>query len=132
MSESGMLWTELVQYSQDHGLLAKRLYVVLSEATNGTGPVMGALEPHLAYQGRLEADGTMFAAGPLSTDDEKSWAGDGMFVYRAASLAQARSLAEGDPMHQVGARRFRVRPWLLNEGSVSVRVFYSGTKPSID
>jgi uncharacterized protein len=132
MTESATPWTELVQYSRDHNLLAKQLYVVFSEPTNGIGPVMEAIDPHVAYQTRLELDGTMFAAGPLASDDEQSWTGDGMFVYRASSMAQARGFAEADPMHQSGARTFRIRPWLLNEGTFSVRLFYSGGGPKID
>jgi uncharacterized protein len=132
MTESAIPWTELVQYSRDHNLLAKQLYVVFSEPANGIGPVMAAIDPHVAYQTRLELDGTMFAAGPLATDDEQSWTGDGMFVYRASSMAEARGFAEADPMHQSGARTFRIRPWLLNEGTFSVRLFYSGGGPQID
>jgi uncharacterized protein YciI len=132
MSNSGIPWPELIQYSQDHKLLAKQLYVVFSEPTNGIGPVMEHIDPHVAHQTRLELDGTMFAAGPLATDDERSWAGEGMFVYRASSIGEARGFAEADPMHQSGARTFRVRPWLLNEGTFSVRLFYSGGGPKID
>jgi uncharacterized protein YciI len=132
MSESAIPWTQLVQYSKDHKLLAKQLYVVLSEPTNGIKPIMDIIDPHVEYQTRLETDGTMFAAGPLATTDEQSWEGDGMFVYRASSMAEARVFAEGDPMHQTGARTFRIRPWLLNEGTFSVRLFYSSGGPQID
>jgi uncharacterized protein len=81
---------------------------------------------------RLENEGVMFAAGPLSDDAEQEWPGDGLFIYRAGSRAAAVKLAEADPMHACGARRFTVRPWLLNEGTFSVRLFYSGGKPRIE
>jgi uncharacterized protein YciI len=132
MSDSAIPWTELVQYSKEHNLLAKQLYVVFSQPTSGIGPVMEVIDPHVAYQTQLELDGTMFAAGPLATDDEQSWSGEGMFVYRASSIAEASAFAAADPMHQSGARTFRVRPWLLNEGTFSVRLFYSGGGPKID
>jgi uncharacterized protein len=54
-----------------------------------------------------------------------------MFIYRAESLAEATKLAAADPMHSSGARSFTVRAWLLNEGTFSVRLFYSGGKPQI-
>jgi uncharacterized protein len=92
---------------------------------------MDALDPHVAHQTRLEMDGTMFAAGPLATDDERSWRGEGMFVYRAGSMEEARGHAESDPMHQAGARTFRIRPWLLNEGTLGLHVFLSGGKPKV-
>ena len=48
------------------------------------------------------------------------------------SAARVSRLAEADPMHARGARHFTVRPWLLNEGTFSVRLFYSGGKPQIE
>jgi uncharacterized protein len=85
-------------------------------------PVMDDIKEHLAFQVELEKDGTMFAAGPNWTDDEKSWAGDGMVVARAKSLAEAKEIAARDPMHKSGARKFTVRPWFINEGTISVRL----------
>lgn len=131
MPEAGQSWQELVSWSQEHNLLAKRLYLVLSEPTQGLGPVLDNLDDHVAYQTRLENEGVMFAAGPLSDDDETEWLGDGIFVYRAESRAEAIAVAEADPMHSRGARRFVVRPWLLNEGTLNIRLFYSGGRPQI-
>ena len=48
-----------------------------------------------------------------------------MIVLRAKNLAEARRVAANDPMHKNGARKFRVRPWLINEGSVTVKVNFS-------
>ena len=132
MSSPTMPWADLLAWSQGHDLLAKRLYAVLSEPVRGLQPVLDNLDPHVAYQTRLEHEGVMFAAGPLSDDAEQEWHGDGLFIYRAESRAAAVKLAEADPMHACGARRFTVRPWLLNEGTFSVRLFYSGGKPRID
>jgi uncharacterized protein len=110
-----MSWPDLLTWSEKHNL----------------GPVLENLEPHIAYQTKLEADGVMFAAGPLSDDAEQEWLGDGLFIYRAGSRDEVVKLAEADPMHASGARRFTVRPWMLNEGTFSVRLFYSGGKPQI-
>ena len=67
----------------------------------------------------------MFGAGPFWADDEKTWEGEGMVIIRAGSLAEAEKIAAEDPMHKSGARSFRVRPWLLNEGVVTLKVRYS-------
>jgi uncharacterized protein len=131
MTEPVMLWHDLVEYSQTHDLLAKRLYVVFSQPTNGLSKVLENLDSHVAHQTELERQGVMFAAVPFASDDEQHWNGEGMFIYRASSLEEATKLAESDPMHQSGARSFRVRPWLLNEGTFSVRLFYSGGKPQV-
>ncbi len=107
------------------GMLQKQFYVVFSTPTNGVGPVMENLPAHLEHQCKIERDGIMVAAGPHWTDDEESWLGEGMFVIRAKSLAHARELAAGDPMHQCGARSFVVRPWLVNEGALTIRLSFS-------
>jgi uncharacterized protein len=131
MSESVMSWAGLVTWSEEHDLLAKRLYVVMSEPAHGPEPIRENLEEHVAYQTRLEEEGIMFGAGPLSDDAEREWPGGGLFIYRAKSQAEAVKLAEADPMHSSGARSFTVRPWLLNEGTLSVQLLYSGGKPRI-
>ena len=114
---------EIVALSKKEGFLAKQLYVVFTTPTNGIGPVMENVKEHLAFQVKLEKEGIMFAAGPNWTDDGKSWEGDGMVVIRANSLADAKQIMERDPMHKSGA--FKIRPWLVNEGTVSVRLNYS-------
>ena len=48
-----------------------------------------------------------------------------MVILRAISLEEARAIAENDPMHKSGARTFRVRPWMMNEGSITLKVTYS-------
>ena len=131
MTETRMTWTEAVQWAEDHDLLAMRLYLVQSVPTNGLAPILANLDPHVAYQRQLESEGVMFAAGPLSDDEEQEWLGEGIFVYRAASRDEAVRLAGNDPMHISGARRFTVRPWLLNEGTFSVQLFYSTGRPRI-
>jgi len=107
------------------GMLQKQLYVVFTRPTNGLGPVMENLETHLAYQVKLESDGIMVGAGPFWLDDEETWGGEGMVIIRAGSLAAARKIAEADPMHACGARSFEVRPWLLNEGTITVKISFS-------
>lgn len=107
------------------GMLRKQLYVVFTTPTNGLEPVMAVIKEHLAFQVDLEQRGIMFGAGPFWTDDEAAWEGEGMVIIRAGSLAEAKAIAASDPMHKSGARSFTVRPWLLNEGSMTVRITYS-------
>ena len=107
------------------GMLQKQLYVVFTTPANGLGPVMENIEAHLQFQVSLEERGIMFGAGPFWTDDEKGWNGEGMVIIRAENIEDARRIARSDPMHATGARTFTVRPWLLNEGTVTVKLRYS-------
>ena len=107
------------------GMLQKQLYVVFTSPTDGMGPVMENIEEHLKFQVDLEQRGIMLGAGPFWADDEHTWNGEGMVIIRADSLDHAREIAATDPMHSSGARSFKVRPWLLNEGRVTVEVNFS-------
>jgi len=128
MSEPTISAAEIVALSKKQGFLAKQFYVVFTTPAAGLEPVMQNIEAHLAFQKSLEEQGIMFAAGPHWTDDEKSWQGDGMVVLRAGSLAEARAIAEKDPMHASGARKFTVRPWLVNEGTITIKLSYAAGK----
>ena len=107
------------------GMLQLQLYAIFTRPANGLGPVMEKLEEHLEYQISMEKNGILFAAGPFWTDDEQQWRGEGMVVVRAQSLGAARAVAEKDPMHASGARTFEVRPWLINEGTLTLRLNHS-------
>ena len=113
------------------GMLQKQLYAIFTTPVNGLGPVFANIEEHLKFQVELERQGIMFAAGPLWTDDEQYWEGEGMVIVRAASRDEAIKIAETDPMHKAGARSFKVRPWLINEGSVTVRVDFSTQRATL-
>ncbi|MEE2721100.1 MAG: YciI family protein [Pseudomonadota bacterium] len=107
------------------GMLQKQMYVVHTFPTDGMGPVMENIEPHLKFQIELEEKGIMFGAGPFWDDAEEKWEGEGMVIIRAGSLSEAKEIAASDPMHSSGARDFTVRPWLMNEGTVTVKIRYS-------
>lgn len=102
------------------GMLQRQLYAIFTTPTDGLGPVFAVIEKHLEFQVQLEKDGILYAASPMWTDDEQSWEGEGLVVVKAASRQEAIAIAERDPMHVSGARSFKVRPWLINEGSVTI------------
>jgi hypothetical protein len=106
-------------------MLNKDLYVVFTTPTNGMGPIMENIEAHLKFQVSLEEKGIMFGAGPFWEDNETDWKGEGMVIIRANSLSAAKEIAASDPMHSSGARSFTVRPWLLNEGTLNIKLNYS-------
>ena len=65
-------------------MLRWQVYVIHTTPTNGLGPVMENIGPHLEYQVQ-HGEGRQFyiAAGPHWEDDEDTWKGDGMIVLRA-------------------------------------------------
>ena len=54
-----------------------------------------------------------------------------MVIIRAGSLAEAKEIAVSDAIHRSGARSFTVRPWLMNEGTVTIKVSYAEGKREI-
>lgn len=112
-------------------MLQKQLFAIFTRPVDGLGAVLANMEAHLQFQVRLEHEGVLFAAGPMWSDDGDSWEGDGLVVVRAASRDEAIAIAESDPMHIAGARFFHVRPWLINEGSLTIRLDYSSQTFSI-
>lgn len=118
-------WKGMVEMCQGRGLMALQLFCVYTKPTNGLGPIMENLEDHLAYQNKIEADGIMFGAGPHPDESGEQWGGEGMVVIRASSMAEAEKIAAADPMHASGARSYTIRPWLVNEGKLTVEVTLS-------
>jgi uncharacterized protein YciI len=112
-------------------MLRKQLYAIFTRPAGGIEPVLAIMEEHLAFQVSLEKDGILYAAGPVWSDDEKTWEGDGLVVVRAGSRGEAIAIAERDPMHRGGARTFTVRPWMINEGTVTVRLDMSSQTFSV-
>ena len=115
-------WADYKAQAKSRGALALELYVAQSTPVKGPDDVKAALPDHLSYQAELERSGHLAFAGPMSDETGDQMQGMGLIIYRAASLEQARQLAEADPMHKTGARSFVMRRWLINEGSMTLNV----------
>mmetsp|Transcript_6887 Transcript_6887/g.10883 ORF Transcript_6887/g.10883 Transcript_6887/m.10883 type:complete len:129 (+) Transcript_6887:28-414(+) len=115
-------WAEYKTAAKARGALALELYAAHSTPAKSPEDVKAALPDHLAYQADLERAGKLALAGPMSDESGDNMQGVGLIIYRAASLEDARALAEADPMHKSGARSFVLRRWMINEGSLHVSV----------
>lgn len=115
-------WDEYKAIARDRGALALEFYVVWSWPCAAAEVVKEVLPAHLAYQQDMETAGHLAMAGPLSDESGQEMQGAGMIIYRAESMEAARAMAEADPMHARGARRFDLRKWLVNEGGLTVSV----------
>lgn len=115
-------WDDYKIEAKARGALALELYVAQSTPAADPDTLKATLPDHLAYQGQLEAEGKLMFAGPMSDESGEQMQGVGMMIYRAASLDEARALADADPMHARGARTYVMRKWLVNEGAFNVSV----------
>jgi uncharacterized protein YciI len=103
--------------------LGKNYYVVVTTPTAPREKLEPLIPAHLANQVRLEKEGIMFAAGPLTKEDGTRHGG--MFVLRANSFEEARAIADADPLHKAGLRTYTLMRWTVNEGSYQLRINYS-------
>jgi uncharacterized protein YciI len=117
--------TELKIAELTKGMLRLKLFVMFSF---GKGlDLKPYLADHLAYMIELERQGKLFASGPFG-DGTK---GDGMTIIRAADAEEARAMALRDPFVVNGIRTFRIEPWTVMEGSLSVTVNFSDRSATI-
>lgn len=123
-----MNWSDYVEIARRRGALAQEFYLVESSPSGAAEAVKAMLPSHLKYQAEIEASGALFMAGPLSDDSGEVMSGGGMIIYRAGSFADARALADADPMHSSGARSYRMRRWLVNEGQLRLTVELSARR----
>lgn len=118
-------------FRASEGRLRKQLFVVVSTSQGPLSTLKPVLPAHLEYLAELERSGELFMAGPLMNEDHTTWSGDGMLVYNAASHERAAEIAAKDPLHVSGVRAYTIRPWLLNDGSLSINVSLSTQRVTI-
>lgn len=111
--------TEMKIAELTKGMLRLKLFVIFSF---GKGlDLKPYLADHLTYMIELEREGKLFASGPFGDGTR----GDGMTIVRAANDEEARAVALRDPFVTNGIRTFRIEPWTVMEGSLSVTVNFS-------
>lgn len=125
-------WEDYKSEAKARGALAMELFVVRTRPTGDMGLVKATLPDHLAYQKEMEAAGALVMAGPVSDVTGDMMEAEGMIIYRATNLEAARALANGDPMHKVGARSYDIRKWLVNEGSLSFTISLSSQSVTVN
>ena len=111
--------------------LRKELYVVFSTPVASREEIDKVLAEHLEYQVSLERRGIMFGAGPMF-GPEGPPARRGMIIIRAADFAEAEKIAAADPMHSTGVRSYTIERWILNEGTITLRVNYSDQTATVE
>jgi hypothetical protein len=105
-------------------MLKKQLWIVMSKAVKSPEEVRKQLKAHLDHQIGLEKNGIMYGAGPATAPGESKPA-FGLIIIRAKDAAEARRIADADPMHASGARVYELYSWSLNEGRIDVTLNFS-------
>ena len=67
-----------------------------------------------AYINQLARQGKLLATGPIV--DNSEWRG--IYVFKCATLAEAKALANADPEVKAGRLKFEIHPWMTEKGSV--------------
>ncbi|HSS44190.1 MAG TPA: YciI family protein [Thermoanaerobaculia bacterium] len=64
-------------------------------------------QAHMANIQKMAETGKLLVAGPFTDNGDLR----GMFVFRAATIEEAKNLAETDPAVQAGRLRIELHPW---------------------
>lgn len=102
-------------------MYGKKLWVIITKAAASRDEIKAHIVPHLHHQIKLEKDGIMFGAGPLTSPDIPSGS-LGLVIIRAENEAEARKIADADPLHAAGARTYDLYQWTMNEGRINISI----------
>jgi uncharacterized protein len=97
----------------------RKFWVVMSKG-NGRD-MIPYLAEHLEYLIALEAEGKVFASGPMNVPGS----GDGMTILKVETEEEARMIANADPLVSKLGRTFTLHPWTVNEGQLTLTVSLS-------
>lgn len=115
-------WNEYKAEAKARGSLAMEVFIIESTPSEGLDAVKSNLHMHLAYQTELESLGILMFAGPISDPSGQYMDGTGFIIYRARTFEEANDFALKDPMHSSGARKYSIKRWLINEGSLQLDI----------
>ena len=97
----------------------RKFWVVMSKG-NGRD-LVPYLAEHLEYLIALEAEGKVFASGPMNVPGS----GDGMTILKVETEEEARAIANADPLVTKLGRTFTLHSWTVNEGKLTLTVSLS-------
>jgi uncharacterized protein YciI len=112
-------------------MLGKKLWVIMTKRVVPLEEVQKHTKAHLLHQIKLEKDGIMYGAGPAVAPGA-SEASFGLIVIRAKDEAEARRIADSDPMHKEGVRKYELYQWTMNEGRLNISIDFSDRTYRLD
>ncbi len=116
-------------------LLREQCYVCWMTPTDAPPPAgkttADIRTEHFAYLLDLERSGVLFAAGPF-VDEDGARHGAGMLLIRAATRAEAETIAYAEPYTKAGMRKMELTPWQRNEGALNLRIRFADGVIEVD
>ncbi len=99
-------------------MMKKRLYLALQYPTASQQEMLEHMPEHLDYM--AEREDQVFLSGPLV--QEGVTVGEGLTVLKIDDEAEARAIMDGEPLIKRGLRRYELKLWRIQEGSMTVRI----------
>lgn len=112
-------------------MLRKQLWVIMTRRVVPDEQMQRHIKAHLEHQIRLEKQGIMWGAGPATAPGGAEPA-FGLIIIRAKDEAEARRIADSDPMHSEGVRKYELYRWSMNEGRLNITVDFSDQTYRLD
>jgi len=112
------------------GLLQRTFFVCTSEPLAPPEQILPHIPDHLRQLVVMEKRGDLLASGPFLEEGAVSMRA--MFIIRAKDRFDAELIANEDPLHKLGLRRYSLEEWQLNQGRVSVQIDFSDRQGALD
>ena len=112
-------------------MLGKKLWVIMTRRVAPVEQMQKHIRAHLLHQIKLEKDGIMYGAGPAVVPGAAE-ASFGLIIIRAKDEAEARRIADSDPMHVEGVRTYELYQWTMNEGRLNITIDFSDRTYRLD
>ena len=110
----------------------KEVYLYVTEPVVSFAEVAKVLPDHMNFVHKIESQGTMIMGGQTTIEGATDAGGYGAIMIRANSFEEARRIADQDPMHKTGVRKYTLYKWNINEGELNVRLKLSDASFTID
>jgi uncharacterized protein len=93
---------------RDGGQGEDRYYLIFLNLVSGKPLTPEVVNFHAAHLAKLDKDGKLILAGPIP---ERA---GGLIVLRTKSLAEAKAIADEDPMIRGGYQSYELGTWLMS------------------
>lgn len=96
--------------------IKKTLFIALQYPIAPEDEMLKHIADHLRYMGNME--GKVFLSGPLVK--EGAVVDEGLTVLKTYDEAEARAIMDAEPLIKAGLRRYELKLWRIQEGSITI------------